>query len=58
VPLIRRIQAAHKSVVVDLDPSEIEDFIAAVKPEGILLTMSSQDEDQERAILKRVARWR
>jgi hypothetical protein len=57
VPLIGRIQAAHKSVVVDLDSSELEDFIAAVRPEGILLTMASQSEDQERAILGRVARW-
>jgi hypothetical protein len=57
VPLIRRIQAAGKSVVVDLDPSELEDFMAAVRPEGILLTMATDEEEQERAILKRVAKW-
>jgi hypothetical protein len=57
VPLIRRIQAAHRSVVVDLDPCELEDFIGAVRPEGILLTMASQSEDRERAILSRVTRW-
>jgi hypothetical protein len=57
VPLIRRIQAAGKSVVVDLDPSELEDFIAAVRPEGILLTMATETEAQERAILERMAKW-
>jgi hypothetical protein len=28
-----------------------------VRPEGILLTMASVDEEEERAILKRVAQW-
>jgi hypothetical protein len=57
VPLIKRIQAAGKSVVVDLSPAELEDFIGVVKPEGIFLTMASEDEAEERAILKRIARW-
>ncbi len=57
VPLIKRVQAAGKSVVVDLTPAELEDFIGAVKPEGIFLTMASTDEDEELAILKRIARW-
>lgn len=57
VPLIKRIQAAGKSVVVDLSPAELEEFIGAVKPEGIFLTMASTDEVEEQAILKRIARW-
>jgi hypothetical protein len=57
VPLIRRIQAASKSVVVDLARNELEDFIDAVRPEGILLCVASEDEAEEEAILKRVARW-
>lgn len=57
VPLIQRIQAADKSVVVDLTPAELEDFIGAVEPEGIFLTMASADEAEEQAILKRIARW-
>jgi hypothetical protein len=57
VPLIKRIQAVGKSVMVDLAHSELEDFMAAVRPEGILLTMASQDEEEEFAILKRIARW-
>jgi hypothetical protein len=57
VPLIKRIQAAGKSVVVDLSPAELEDFIGVVKPEGIFLTMASTDEAEEQAILKRITRW-
>ncbi len=57
VPLIKRIQAAGKSVMVDLTRDELEDFIAAVKPEGILLTMASESEEEERAVLARVAKW-
>ena len=57
VPLIKRIQAAGKSVMVDLTHDELEDFIAAVEPKGILLTMASENEDEELVILKRVSEW-
>ncbi len=57
VPLIKRIQAAGKSVVVDLSPAELEEFIGAVRPEGIFLTMASADEAEEQAILKRITHW-
>ncbi len=57
VPLIQKIQAAGKSVIVDLSPIELEDFIGAVRPEGIFLTMSTETEAEERAILKRIAQW-
>jgi hypothetical protein len=55
--LIRRIQAAGKSVVVDLTPAELEDFIDSVQPEGILLCLASEDEEEELAILNRLERW-
>ncbi len=57
VPLIRQMLEAGKSVVVDLSLDELEDFVAAVPPEGIFLCLPSDGEEQERAILKRVARW-
>ena len=57
VPLIKRIQAAGKSVVVDLQKQELEGFIGQVKPEGILLCLASEDEDEEESILKCVAKW-
>ncbi len=57
VPLIKRIQAAGKSVMVDLTHDELDDFASAVEPKGILLTMASEDEEEEHAILKRAAQW-
>jgi hypothetical protein len=57
VPLIKRIQAAGKSVVVELTRDELEPFIQAVRPEGILLCLPSEDEEEERSVLKRLEKW-
>lgn len=57
IPLIKRIQAAGRSVVVDLTLAELEPFISAVIPEGILLCLPSEGEEQELEILKRLAKW-
>jgi len=56
VPLIRRLQAAGKSVMVDLQVSELEDFIGAMRPEGLLLCLAA-DESLQPAIIKRVEKW-
>jgi len=37
IPLLKRIRAAGKSIVVDLALTELEDFIAAMPREGVLL---------------------
>lgn len=58
VPLIQRIQAAGKSVVVDLELEELEPLLDALRPEGILLCLPSEDEEQEQAILQRLLRWK
>ena len=57
VPLIMRIQAAGKSVVVDLKPYELEPFMEQVRPEGIFLSIAADDHEQE-AILRRLLKWR
>lgn len=56
VPLIRRIQDAGKSVVVDLKLSELDELMAQLRPEGLFLFMSVEDEQQE-AVLRRIAKW-
>ena len=56
VPLIRRLQAAGKSVMVDLQVAELEDFIGAMRPEGLLLCLAA-DESLQPAIIKRVEKW-
>ncbi|MBK8047215.1 MAG: hypothetical protein IPK16_08890 [Anaerolineales bacterium] len=57
VPLIQRIQAAGKSVVVDLDRWELDAFMAAIAPEGIFLCLASDGEEDEHAVLRQVAAW-
>lgn len=57
IPLIKRIRSAGKSVVVDLDKTELEDFIAAMEPEGLFLCIASESEEEEKEILKRIEKW-
>lgn len=57
VPLIKKIQAAGKSVVVDIKKEEIEDFAEAVDPKGILLCIESDDIEEQKAIIKRIEKW-
>ena len=56
VPLLKRIREAGKSIVVDLQLAELEAFIAAMKPEGVLLCLGVEPDLQE-AVLRRVAKW-
>jgi hypothetical protein len=57
VPLIKKIQAAGKGVVVDLTPQELEPFIDAVRPRGLYLCVSTSGPEEEAAVLKRIERW-
>jgi len=57
VPLIKKIQAARKSVVICIDKSELEEFISVMKPEGLFLCIDSKNEEEENKILKRVSKW-
>jgi hypothetical protein len=56
IPLIRKIQAAGKSVIVDLQPAELADFMRQVDPRGIMLWISAEPTDQAE-VLERVKRW-
>jgi hypothetical protein len=56
VPLVKKIQNAGKSVIVDLLPAELDDFIKQVDPTGIMLWINADPVNQE-DILKRIKRW-
>ena len=56
IPLIKKIQAAGKSLLLDLQINELEDFISAVNPEGIMLCIAADEKDQP-AIIKRIEKW-
>jgi hypothetical protein len=57
VPLIRKVQNAGKSLVIDLKVSELEPFINSIDPEGILLCIDT-DPDTQKDIIKRVLKWK
>jgi hypothetical protein len=57
VPFIRKIQAAGKSVVIDLQTDELEDFIDGLNPEGLYLCIAAEPELQPE-IIKRIAKWK
>lgn len=58
IPLIKKVLAAGKSIIVDLQHSELEDFIAAMdSPKGIYLWINSNDEEEQLAIMKRLEKW-
>ena len=56
LPVIKKIQAAGKGVVVDLQLAELEAFIAAMKPDGLYLCLSAEESIQP-DILKRLEKW-
>ena len=56
VPMVRKIQGAGKSVIVDLQLDELEEFMKQVDPTGIMLWIPAEPKDQ-RAVLDRVRRW-
>jgi len=56
VPLIQKIQQAGKSVVVDLELEELDEFMAAVDPTAIMLWVPAEPKDQP-DVLERVKRW-
>ncbi len=56
LPVIRKIQAAGKGVLVDLQLDELEPFIAAMKPDGIFICVPAEEKDQP-DIIKRLERW-
>ena len=56
LPVIRKIQAAGKGVMVDLQLDELEPFIVATRPEGLYLCIAAPETLQPE-ILKRLEKW-
>lgn len=56
VPLIRKIRAAGKSVIVDVAPHELEGLMGALRPEGLFLWIGAEPGTEE-DIIRRVERW-
>ena len=56
VPLLKKIQSAGKSLVVDLQVDELEDFIKVMDPKGLMLCIPA-DEAIQPDIIKRIEKW-
>ncbi len=56
LPVIRRIQAAGKGVLVDLALRELEPFLDAADPQGLYLCIAAPESVQP-DILKRLEKW-
>jgi len=57
-PLIKKIQGAGKSVVVNLHYYELRDFIDAVSPRGVFLCVDAETEGQQLTMLQEIEKWR
>jgi hypothetical protein len=56
LPLIKKIQDAGKSVIVELKTHELDEFIRKIDPAGIMLWILAEPDDQK-DILVRVSQW-
>ena len=57
-PLLQRLQARGVPVIVDLHKAELDDFMAAMRPQGLFLWIAADSEDEELAIIRRLEQWR
>ena len=57
VPLLKRILAAGKSVLVDVPIEELDEFMRQMPREGVFLCLGVEG-GQETEVIKRVERWR
>ncbi|OHB60216.1 MAG: hypothetical protein A2Y12_10335 [Planctomycetes bacterium GWF2_42_9] len=57
VGLVKRIQAAKKSVVVCLAKEELEQFTEQMDPKGLFLCIAADDENEQKDIIARVEKW-
>ncbi len=58
ISFIKYIQSKDRSVIVDLDKSDLEQFMNTVSPKGIFLWIATENEDEEKAILKKLLKWK
>lgn len=58
LPLIRKIRAHGKSLVIDLQLHELDAFTSAIGPEGIFLCLPVADSEAQKAVLEKLKTWK
>jgi hypothetical protein len=53
----RRIQDAGKAIHVSIEPGELDAFTDALRPEGVMLSMTAGSVEEADDIVKRASRW-
>ena len=57
IPLLKRIQAAKKSIMVSMTRDELEPFLNEISPKGIFISIMAEDDMDATEIIKKVEKW-
>ncbi len=57
IPLLRRIQAKGKLLVLSCAPDEVETLLTELEPEGVCLQTSCPTEEMARELLRQIPKW-
>ena len=57
VPFIQSIQARGVPVIVDLNKTELGDFMQVMRPQGLFLWVATESEEEELAIIQKLGTW-
>lgn len=57
VPFIKGLQSRGVPVVVDLSKEDLAAFVAEMDPKGLFLWVATENEEEEKAILKHIEKW-
>jgi hypothetical protein len=58
MPVFQRIQRAGKKLHIRIAPDEIDAFLCALRPEGVMLCMQAHSADEADALIERASRWK
>jgi hypothetical protein len=58
VPFIKSLQDRNIPVIVDLSRENLKDFVEAMHPKGLFLWVATENEEEEKEILKYVEKWK
>ena len=56
--VFRRVQAAGKCLHISIEPWEIDLFMEALRPEGVMLCTGAGSVEEANAMVARIATWR
>jgi hypothetical protein len=58
IPICQKIQNAGKNLHIGIAPSEIDAFMEALSPEGVMLNMAASSEEEADYLVAKTKRWK